>query len=146
MNAPFETPVFHLYAVCASLVVVLLFALAFYTAAFRGKVKTFVNPEDKALDKEGVISDMEHSAVQRAKRAHLNLLESAVPFFVVGLLYAATNPSLGVAQALFGTFVAARVLHAIFYLLAKQPFRTLSFVVGSGVVLAMTEEVLRAAL
>jgi uncharacterized MAPEG superfamily protein len=48
-------------------------------------------------------------------------------------------------QVLFFLFVGIRLFHAIFYLTAKQPFRTMSFAVGALVNLAMVVEVVRAA-
>ena len=47
------------------------------------------------------------------------------------------------ARTLFGAFVLTRVFHAVFYLGAKQPFRTIAFGVGALVSLVMTVQVLR---
>ena len=69
--------------------------------------------------------EVEHPDVQRIKRAHVNAIENAVPFFVIGFIYTQTSPSMMMARVLFLTFVAIRLFHAIFYLTAKQPFRTL---------------------
>jgi len=64
------------------------------------------------------------------KRAHLNLLENSVPFFVVGLLFALTEPGLLVASTLYGLFVASRVLHAVVYLSGRQPVRSAAWFLG----------------
>ena len=105
--------------------------------------KTFVNPEDATLNK-GALAEVEHPDVARVKRAHINALENAVPFFAVAPLYAATGGSLLGAKAYFLTFVAARLLHSLFYLWGRQPFRTLSFGIGILCVIGMGVHVLRA--
>lgn len=90
--------------------------------------------------------EIEHADVQRIKRAHGNAIENAVPFFVIGFIYTQTSPSMMVARVLFLTFVALRLFHAMFYLTAKQPFRTASFALGALINLAMVVQVLRAVL
>lgn len=141
----FDNPAFKVYALSSAIVALHLLTLAGITGAVRTKYKAFVNPEDAALNK-GQEVDTDHPAVQRTKRAHQNLIESAIPFFAVGLLYAMTNPSKTAAQAYFFTFVGARVLHTIFYLLGKQPFRTLSFVIGISTIIGMAVRVIRLAM
>lgn len=59
------------------------------------------------------------------------------------LLVPATAPSKTGALAYFGAFVAARLLHSFFYLFGRQPFRTLSFVVGVLAVVGMAIHVIR---
>ena len=50
------------------------------------------------------------------------------------------------ARAPSFTFVAILLFHAVFYVTAKQPLRTLAFVVGAVVNLVMVVQVLRAVL
>ena len=148
--------VFQLYALCSCVLVVILYGLGFdrevqsavrvLTAKTRNDRKVVVNPEDSKINGGAAVADVEHADVQRLKRAHTNSLENAVPFFAVGLLYAMTSPSLTLARALFITFVAIRVLHAVFYLSAKQPFRTASFAVGAIINLTMVVQIVRAVL
>jgi glutathione S-transferase len=121
-----------------------LLALATVTSLVRTKRKVVVNPEDAMLG--GAVGDADHPDVLRTKRAHQNALENAVPFFAVGLLYALSGPSHTGALAYFGTFVGARLLHSVFYLLGKQPFRSLSFGVGFLATIGMAVHVLRVAL
>src|SRR5438105_712859 len=121
---PLLDPVFKYYALAAAIIALQLLALAGVTGATRGRRKTFVNPEDATLQK-GTQSDLDHPDVRRAQRAHQNALESAVPFFIVGALYVATGATKNGAMIYFGTFVAARLLHSLFYLMGKQPFRTI---------------------
>jgi glutathione S-transferase len=56
-----------------------------------------------------------------------------------------TRPSASAAMAYLGTFTAVRLLHSLFYLAQKQPFRTLSFAIGVLCTFGMAFHVLRAA-
>jgi uncharacterized MAPEG superfamily protein len=140
-----DNPALKVYAIAAAVVAVQLILLALWTGTVRAMRKTWVNPEDATLNK-GAQADVDHPDVQRVKRAHQNLLENAVPFFVLGLLYALTNPSAGAAQIYFFVFVGARVLHSIFYLWGRQPFRTMMFAVGVLAMFGMAFQVIRAAM
>ncbi len=137
-----ENPATALYALAATIVALHLVALALWTGTVRVMRKQWVNPEDARLNK-GEHVDLEHEDVSRVKRAHGNAIENALPFFVVGALYAATAPGRTAALAYFGTFVAVRLLHSIFYLWGRQPFRTLSFAAGVLAVIGMAVHVLR---
>lgn len=143
MQSLFDNPALKIYALSSAVVALHLFILAFMTAGRRAGLKAFVNPEDATLNK-GTQVEVDHADVQRVKRAHQNALENAVPFFAVGLLYALTNPSPGMAQGLFYTYVGSRVLHSVSYLAGKQPFRTLMFVVGAIATIVMAVQVIRA--
>ena len=135
-------PALSLYALSAVALVFHLFILAGYTGYVRTKNKQWVNPEDAKLNK-GENTDVEHPDVARTKRAHGNALENAVPFFVVGALYAMTDPGHTGAVAYFGTFVGVRVLHSIFYLWGRQPFRTMMFAIGVLACIGMGIHVIR---
>lgn len=143
MANPMDNPVFKLFALVSALHVIQLLLLASWTGITRTLSKTWVNPEDtKFLGGRQVESDVEK--VQRTKRAHLNAIENAVPFFIVGLLYVLTGASESGAKIYFWTFFAARVVHSISYLAAIQPFRTLSFGVGALAVFGMAVQVVMA--
>jgi glutathione S-transferase len=141
----FDSPALKMYAFTSSILALQLIALALWTGTVRAMRKVFVNPEDAALNKAKQSED-DHEDTQRVKRAHMNLLENAVPFFVVGLLFALTQPSAVAAQAYFFTFLGARVLHSIFYLWGKQPFRTMMFALGALCIIGMAVQVIRAAM
>jgi glutathione S-transferase len=135
-------PAFSVYAIATAIVALHLIALAGYTGRVRSRHKQYANPEDAGFFKVAA-AEGDHEDVLRVKRAHANALENAVPFFAIGALYAATGPSRNAALAYFGTFVAARVLHSVFYIWGKQPFRTILFVVGVLATVGMAVHVLR---
>ena len=144
MSPLFSDPVFQSYALCCCLLVFSLYGLGFWTAKIRNDCKMVVNHEDVKVNFGGKPADAEHPRVARIKRAHLNALENAVPFFIMGFLYSETHPSVGMARALFFAFVGIRLIHAFFYLTAPQHFRTLSFGVGALINLTMVVQVVRA--
>ena len=65
-------------------------------------------------------------------------------FFATGLLYVLVGgPSLG-AQICFIAFTVSRVLHAVVYIKALQPWRTMMFAVGLLSLLGMMVLIVRA--
>jgi glutathione S-transferase len=125
-----RTPAFEAYALACLALVGLFYFLAFRTGGVRTRAKAVVNPEDVRVYTGASVVEIEHADVQRVKRAHLNLLENSVPFFVVGLLFALTEPGLLVASTLYGLFFASRVLHAVVYLSGRQPVRSVAWFLG----------------
>ncbi len=136
-RALLHAPAFAAYAVACLALVGLLYFLAYHTGVVRTRAKAVVNPEDVRVYAGASVVDIEHSDVQRVKRAHMNLLENSVPFFVVGLLFAATDPGLLVASTLYGLFVASRVVHAAVYLRGRQPIRSGAWFFGVVAVVVM---------
>ena len=136
------TAIAHLYALTSAILALHLLLLATWVGTLRTLRKQYTNPEDKLVIK-GTRVETDHDDVLRARRVHLNALENAVPFFVVGALYALTDPTKLGAQIYFFTFLGARILHSIFYLWGRQPFRTLSFAVGALATLGMAGHVIR---
>ncbi|MEZ4401483.1 MAG: MAPEG family protein [Kofleriaceae bacterium] len=132
------------YALSVCVVVLTLYFLGFETARVRAKRKIVLNQEDTLVTAGASVGEVEHVDVQRLLRAHRNALENAVPFFVLGLLYLLTGPGATFARVLFGVFAVVRVLHAAFYLQARQPYRTGMFAVGALVNMIMLVQVLRA--
>jgi uncharacterized MAPEG superfamily protein len=141
----FDDPILKLWALVSTLVALHLVLLALWTGTVRTRHKTFTNPED-AVALKGTKVESDHPDVLRVKRAHQNALENAIPFFAIGFMYALSKPSMIGAQAYFFTFLGARVLHSLFYLWGKQPFRTLMFVIGVAAMVGMGVHVIRHAI
>jgi glutathione S-transferase len=136
-----QSSAFGPYALGSAILVLQLLALALYTGTVRVLRKKWVNPEDAKVNK-GEHVDQDHEDVQRVRRAHYNLLENAVPFFVIGALYAATGAPHKGAVIYTATFVGVRLLHTVFYLLGIQPFRTIMFAIGVLACVGMAVQVL----
>ena len=146
MTELFHQEAFQLYALSSAIVIVTLYGLAAFTGNTRMRMRAVLNAEDTVFYRGAALVDVEHAAVQRVKRAHLNLIENAIPFLVIGGLYALTNPNPLLARGLFGAFVVARLSHVYFYLNARQPWRAYSWLLGVAVTLVMLVQVVRAAL
>jgi uncharacterized MAPEG superfamily protein len=145
MQSLLDNPALKIFALTSAVLVLQLILLALWTGTVRALNKTWVNPEDAKLNK-GTQADSDHPATLRVKRAHQNALENDVPFFAIGLMYALMAPSKTGAQAYFFTFLAARLLHSLFYLWGKQPFRTMMFAIGVLTMIGMSVQVIRVAI
>lgn len=146
MGNVFADPILRAYALSIVVLCLLMAGLGGITAFTRFKRQQVLNREDAGVNGGAQVVEVEHPDVARAKRAHANLIESLVPFIILGLLFFLTGPSKNFARALFTIFVVARLAHAVFYLRAIQPFRTMAFAVGAVVNLVMLVQVLRAIL
>jgi prostaglandin-E synthase 1 len=127
-------PGFRLYALCAVVLAVKMYAVAFYTAVTRLRAKVSVNPED-AVQFGAQVSTADHPEVERLMRAHRNDLENIPLFLILGLIAVLVGaPPLGL-RICFIVFTAARVAYTLAYLKAMQPWRSMVF--GLGMVSAV---------
>jgi uncharacterized membrane protein YecN with MAPEG domain len=138
---------FTLYALFATFLSIFSIALDALGGFVRARTKTVVNAEDAGtVAKRAEVVDEDPPPVARMMRAHRNALANIVPFLIVGLLYVVLGASPTMVAILFGVFTVARVVHAVSYATKAQPWRTLSFVVGQGVIMTLAVLVARAAL
>ncbi len=144
MTTLLAQPVFRLYALSSAMLVVIMYGIGFWTAKVRADRKVVVNPEDVKVNNGAQVGEVEHPDVARIKRTHSNAVENMVPFFVIAFAYSQTMPSLTMARVLFFSFVALRFLHVLFYVSAKQPFRTAMFAFAAVINLIMVVQVIRA--
>jgi len=129
MNAIAWSPSFLVYT--ASMIVLCLNVLGLwvYSGSVRAKKKVTPNPEDVAQFKNQLGDDPPE--VARVLRAHRNAADNILPFAILALLFVLWGGSTLLTAIFCGVFVAARLTHTASYLAEKQPFRTISFVVGS---------------
>lgn len=125
----FNTLAWRLWALSVLALALKMLVLASLTSRQRLVKQVFASPEDYAS--QGIAAKPESDAdVERYRRAHRNDLENILPFFVVGAIYAATEPSaLGAWLCLVG-FAVSRVLHTVFYLRSAMPHRTIAYGYG----------------
>jgi microsomal prostaglandin-E synthase 1 len=132
---------YRIYAALVAVLALKMLATAFAVATARLVGSSWTSPEDTKL-LGGTTSPDER--VERLRRLHLNSLENEPLFMILGLLYVlAGAPEIGI-QAYGYTFVIARIVHAISYAFAVQPFRTLGFVVGALALVGMSVQILLA--
>ena len=133
---PFATLAWKLWALAVLALALKMLVLAALTSRQRLAKRVFASPEDYAA--QGIAATAERDAdVERHRRAHRNDLENVLPFFVVGAIYAATQPSTLGAWLCLAGFAVARVLHTVFYLRGAMPHRTLAYAYGTFATLWM---------
>jgi uncharacterized MAPEG superfamily protein len=110
----------------------------------RGKTKTAQNAEDAlTVAKGATVAEAEPPEVARVLRAQRNADVNIMPFLVLGLLYVINGASARMAWILFGGFTVVRIGHTFAYLGAKQPWRTIFFVLGGLITFALMIQVVR---
>jgi uncharacterized MAPEG superfamily protein len=137
-------PTFRLLALVDLLLVLKMAALGNYTSILRLRRHVYATPEDYAM--RAKTPGGRDEDIERVRRAHRNDLENIPPFFVVSFLYVLTRPSYGAAAIYFWGFLAARVLHSVFYIRGAQPHRTIAFAVGGILTFVMLVRTLVAVL
>ena len=132
------TPVLTAYVASATVLGLNLLVLANNTALTRARAKEVINPEDVVLNAgANVVFEAGNDKTERYRRAHRNALENIPLFLMTGFVLALTGVSTGLAIGLFAAFVVARLVHSVAYVRRVQPVRTLSFVFGALVQLAI---------
>ena len=148
----FSNPVFQLYALAASLMLLKLMLQPWITVYRMLKVQGgFRNPEDLKKSPANPNPNPDqlkpNDYVERSRRINLNDLESIPGFLVAGLLFVLAEPPLLLAQILFGIYVAFRLLHFLAYSSAQlHDIRAALWTPTSIVVLVMVIYVLGTAL
>jgi uncharacterized MAPEG superfamily protein len=138
------SPTFTAYALSSSVLIFNQIFLWLMSAAVRGKTKTAMNPEDlSTVAKGATLTNTDPPEVARVLRAHANGQANILQFLFLGGLFVTIGGPALEAQILFGAFTAVRVLYTFIYLAGKQPFRTMMFVLGVLVTLALLVENLR---
>jgi len=154
-----ELPGFREYILCAALLVTKLCAISVAVATRRVFGSVYSNPEDDALfprvmrslglikkpkEKDDRPGERRSDAraereanVERIRRAHMNAMESILPFLTVGFLY--TVFGLPHAAMHFYVFTVSRFLHTFVYVvLGMQPWRTIVWVGGLTSLVSMS--------
>ena len=136
MNNWLSNPAFLVYAITCLVLCVNLLFLWGYSGAARGKTKTAINEED-AVRFGASLAEMDPPTVARVLRAHDNAQASIYPFLFLGLVFVLAGGPATTGMVIFGIFTASRLLHSIFYLAGKQPWRTIFFTVGGLATIAL---------
>ncbi len=125
-------PAVRVFAFWYLLLVVKMLMLIFRISSARMKTSTFSTPEDYAAIGATAPAGppVPDEGIERLRRALQNDLENILPFFGVGLIYALSEPSLGMARFLFAGFAISRIVHTVVYLRGLQPHRSIAFMSG----------------
>lgn len=140
-------PSFPIYALSAVVLCLNMLGLWGWSGGVRGKTKTTPNPEDAGTTAKGAkVLEEDPPEVARVLRAQRNADVNIMPFLVLGLLYVMGGASVRAAWILFGGFTLARLGHTFAYLNGKQPWRTVFFIIGGLITLALMVQVVRGSL
>ncbi len=120
----FDNPVFVVYALAASIMLLKLLLQPWMTVVRMMSVRAgFRSPEDakkSPLNPNPDPSQIEpNEYVERSRRLNLNDLESIPAFLIAGLLFVLVEPPLLLAQVLIWTYVIARAAHFVAYVTAQ---------------------------
>lgn len=138
MNALANIPAFSAYAVSVMALGLNLLGLANATALTRARANEVINPEDKRLNqKASVVYDEGNDRTARYRRAHRNALENTPLFMITALVLTLMGTSATIGAALFYPYVGLRILHSVCYVKQIQPFRTIAFVLGALIQVAV---------
>ena len=136
MNNWLNNTSFVVYAITCLVLCVNLLFLWGYSGVSRARTKTAMNEED-AVRFGASLTEIDPPRVARVLRAHDNAQACIYPFLFLGLVFVLAGGPAGIAMVIFGVFTGARILHSIFYLAGKQPWRTLFFTVGGLATIAL---------
>lgn len=143
-----SNPVFEVYAVAASLMVLKIMGQGWMTVFRMLKSNSgLVSPEDLQRGLINKAPDPSQLAVNdyvdRSRRMHRNDLENIPAFLAIGLLFVAVDPDLLVAQVFMYGFVLARLAHSAAYLTKQShEVRATFYTIGSLIVIYMAVHVL----
>jgi uncharacterized membrane protein YecN with MAPEG domain len=142
---PAVSPLLSAYAVTCIVLSLNLLLLWVSSGAIRAKTRIAINAEDGA--RYGApVSEIDPPAVARILRAHRNAEATIYPLLLLGLVYVLAGGRAWVAIPIFTIFTLARIAHSVFYLRAKQPWRTVAFAVSLSMILVLILAVLQALL
>ena len=119
-----DNPVFHTYALAATIMILKLMIQPWITVQRMMKVRAgFRSPEDARktpLNPNPVEGQLEaNEYVERSRRMNLNDLESIPGFVAAGFFFVLAAPPLLLAQILLWTYVTARACHFVAYATAQ---------------------------
>ena len=136
------TDVMQVFTICTTLVALLILGMAFHTGTIRGFIeKRYHNPEDSVMG-GGKEMTGDGPKTLRWIAAHRNAMENFLPYLAIGFLLATKVPTSALWSGVIIAYTVFRFLHAVAYVNAKQPFRTLSFAGGWLTMVAMGVKVL----
>ena len=147
-----HNPVFAVYAIAASLMILKAVSMSWLTVIRMTQEKGgYRSPEDLRKTLLNPAPDPTQLApnerVERIRRIQLNDLENLPFFLVAGLLFVLTKPTLAMAQWLLYGYAASRILHFLAYFTAQtHDVRAALWTVGSLILIFMTFRTLLAAL
>ncbi len=145
MSSLTANPSFLVYSAAMVVLCLNMLGLWGYSGAVRSKTKTTPNAEDpRTVAKGASVAAVDPPEVARVLRAHRNATDNILPFAILALLFVVWGASPMLTAIFCGVFVVARLGHTASYLGEKQPWRTITFVLGGLATLVMAGFLVRA--
>lgn len=142
MQALASNPSFAIYGLSMVVLCLNILGLWTYSGVVRAGSKTAMNPEDARSAKIEVV-EADPPAVARVLRAHRNAVDNIVPFAILAFVFVAMGATPMLTAIFCGAFTFFRLAHSFSYLGQKQPWRSISFVLGGVSTLVMVGFLLR---
>lgn len=126
----------RMYALTAIVLSLKMAAISVVQGSTRAKSGIFVNPEDARTFgvKE---APAEAPMVDRAAKAWRNDLENIPIFLILAWIYVSAGLSAAAFVVYCIIYMLARIAHTVCYLKGLQPYRTISFTIGTIVMLVI---------
>jgi len=137
VNLPIDPLLFTVFGFVVLILGLKALLLGAATAATRGRIKQFLNPEDAAW-LGGVHINPDAEPVARIGRTHRNDLENLLLFATAGALYVSSGASQLAGLVYCGLFLFARLLHSFAYLSARPRLRRYAYTAGLTVIAVMS--------
>jgi glutathione S-transferase len=139
MEALLANPAFRTYAFCCAILGLKMLYSGIWTGTRRQRHQGFINQEDATVFGPAGATALVQEApeVAHALRIQRNDLEAIPLFFTIGLIYVLVGASPFGAKFFCWTFTIARLAHTYCYQNHIQPWRAVSFVVGSTATVGM---------
>lgn len=138
-----ENPVFRIYAIAASLMILKMLGHAYLVVFRMIRVNGgFVNPEDTRktpLNPNASPTQTDaNEYVERARRMHRNEGENTPLFLGAGLIFVAAMPSETLAAIMLYGYVVARIAHFAAYATAQiHDIRATTYTIGTFFIFGM---------
>ena len=128
-----------IFSVFTLFVIIKFHSTSLIQAIARLKSKRFRHPDDAAFfGKEKGIADGKLSSLdQTAQRIWQNDIENIYPYLFVGMVFSLSAPTMLIQITYFTLFLMTRVLHSVFLIFPKQPYRNI-FYQGGNILTAVT--------
>ena len=130
------------YALTAVVLELKMAAIAIVQGQGRMGSGLHVLPEDARMFHGGEAAAAEAPIVDRASKAWRNDLENIPIFLILAGIYVAAGLSSKAFAFYCVVFMIARILHTYTYIKAMQPWRTVSYTVGTLAMLVMMIHIL----
>lgn len=137
MSSSGVDPGWNMFAIVSAILFLKMFATSLLQAVARVRSRTFTLPEDARLFANARLAGSESPLVERLAKVWRNDLETIPIFLFLAIAYIETGCWPAGAAIYFPAFAGFRIAHTIAYLNRMQPARTIFYLAGSFICVAL---------